>query len=97
MKRKQYKMICQTCGKVFFSSRGRINCDACMHKGRAQKVVEQLKLEAAHHNLDGAIFDCDVSSFADRGGCNFSYLKVLLQKSGYKRHTVYIKDKEDAN
>ena len=65
---KQYQMVCQTCGKIFFSNRGRINCDECSYKGRAYRSAKELIAECVTP-LNDAITLSNIKLVAQKNQC----------------------------
>ena len=92
-RQKQYKCICQNCGKMFFSKWARVNCDECQHYGKAQKVADELIATPVSSSVQ-AIPSDTIEEMAKQAKCNEQSVKAVLRKKGYVAKVVYVREWE---
>lgn len=89
---KQYQMVCQTCGKIFFSSTGRINCDECSYQGRAYRSAKELVNECVTP-IKSAITLSNIKLVAQKNHCTQAQVLKNLKAMGYVHRNVYVMEK----
>lgn len=93
---KQYQMVCQTCGKIFFNNRGRVNCDECRYRGRAHRSAKELINECTTQIKD-AITLSNIKFVAQKNHCTRAQVLKNLKAMGYVHRDVYVMEKMEDN